>query len=294
MHGVLWRNYLDWAVENVPHYLQPILIFTWTIVFFFLAAPARRSVVANLAVVLPGSSRIANHFRAFLTLLRFAQTISDAANYRVNQVEFDYQIVGPESLEQLSQADGAILLTAHMGSYDLGAALFAQKFNRSIRMVRAPEPDRASGEHLSNSVEQTGKGAVTISYNTGGAMLAFDLLQALRAGEIVSIQGDRVTAGVADIEAQLFRQTVRVPSGPFTLALIAEKPIFPLFVARAGHYQYQIIAREPLRVVRGEGSRDEALAAAAQQWCNVLEAIVAEHWDQWFAFVPIFPDHGRN
>jgi lauroyl/myristoyl acyltransferase len=291
VHAVLWRNYLDWAVANVPYYLQPILIFFWTIFFFFFAAPARRSVVRNLAVVLPGSSRLTNHLRAFRTLLRFAQTISDGANYRVNHAEFDYEIIGANFLEQLSRADGAILLTAHMGNYDLGAALFAQKFNREIRMVRAPEPDEEAAQHLTNFVEQTGKGAIKISYSTDGALVAFDLLQALRQGEIVSIQGDRVTPGVGEVAGEMFGRRVHVPSGPFTLALVAQKPIFPLFIVRAGHYRYRIIVHEPITVSRRGPARDQAIAAAAAQWCDVLEQVVAEHWDQWFAFAPIFSGH---
>ena len=294
VHAVLWRNYLDWALANVPFYLRPILIGFWTGFFFFLAAPARRSVVRNLRVVLPGSSAFMNHLRAFLTLLRFAQTISDASNYRVNNAEFDYDIEGAELLDQLSRARGAIVLTAHMGNYDLGAALFAQKFNREIRMVRAPEPDAQSAEHLTGFVEQTGKGAVKIAYSTNGALLAFDLLNALRQGEIVSIQGDRVTPGLADVESEMFGERVHVPSGPFTLSLVAEVPIFPLFIVRGGHYRYRIIVREPIVVSRSSGSRDQAIASAAAAWCQVLERIVAEHWDQWFAFAPIFASDARR
>ncbi|MDQ6861771.1 MAG: lysophospholipid acyltransferase family protein [Verrucomicrobiota bacterium] len=288
VHAVLWRHYLDFALANVPFYLRPILIFFWTIFFFFFAAPARRSVVRNLGIILPDSSRLMNHLRAFRTLLRFAQTITDAANFRVNKAEFDYEIVGPDSLEQLGRADGAVLLTAHMGNYDLGAALFAQKFSRQIRMVRAPEPHRESEQHLAEFVKETGQGAVRITYSSDGALVAFDLLNALRNGEIVSIQGDRVTPGVASVEARLFGARVLVPSGPFTLALVSEKPIVPLFVVRAGYYCYRIIAREPITVTRGGRTRNEAIASAAAEWCKVLESVVAPYWDQWFAFVPIF------
>jgi lauroyl/myristoyl acyltransferase len=287
VHAVLWRNYLDWAVANVPFYLQPILIFFWTSFFFFFAAPARSSVVRNLAVVLPGSSRLTNHLRAFRTLMHFAQTIADGANYRVNHADFDYEIEGAELLEQLARADGAILLTAHMGNYDLGAALFVQKFNREISMVRAPEPHQESAQHLTEFVEQTGKGAVKIAYSTDGALVAFDLLNRVRAGEIVSIQGDRVTPGVANVDGRMFGRYVRVPSGPFTLALVAQKPIYPLFMIRAGHYRHRIIVREPITVSRSGHRRDD-IAAAAGKWCAVLESVLAQHWDQWFAFAPIF------
>ena len=38
VRGVVWRHYLDFGLTNVPFYLRPVMIFFWTIFFFFLAA----------------------------------------------------------------------------------------------------------------------------------------------------------------------------------------------------------------------------------------------------------------
>jgi lauroyl/myristoyl acyltransferase len=167
----------------------------------------------------------------------------------------------------LGAARGAIVLTAHMGNYDLGAALFAEKFHREIRMVRAPEADPETAQHLSASLEKAG--AVKIDYNTAGALLSFDLLKALRDGEIVSIQGDRVEGKVAQTTARLFDSEVRLPNGPFVLSLV--------------------VVREPIQTLRSGGDRQEDIEKAVAQWCAVLEEILAQFWDQWFAFTPIFP-----
>jgi KDO2-lipid IV(A) lauroyltransferase len=282
------------ALINVPFYLQPILIFLMTIFFFFFAAPARRAIVRNLAVVLPGSSTIANHFHAFRTLLNFAWTMTEAVNYKLTKAEFTYEIIGAEHLEQLAAARGAIVLTAHMGSYDLGAALFARKFNREIRMVRAPEPDQLSGRHFEQFVQQSGAGGVKVAYNTPGAMLSFDLLGALRSGEIVSIQGARVIAGVAVAEGMMFGHPVKVPAGPFTLGLVAQVPIYPLFIARRGYRHYDVVVRQPILLKRTQPSRDADISAGVAQWCTVLEQIVADDWDQWFALTPVFATHART
>lgn len=283
VRGVFWREYLDWAVLNVPFYMHFILLCFWTAFFFFFAAPARRAIVANLNVVLPGSSRAMNHLRAVRTFYNFAWSITDAASYRLTRSPFSFEIVGAEFLDELAAAHGAIVLTAHMGSYDLGAALFAQKFNRELRMVRAPEPDEETEQHLRSSVRQAGEGAVKINYNTAGALLSFDLLNALRAGEIVSIQGDRAMANVAQTSATLFGKTVRLPNGPFVLARAAETAIFPLFLARSGFRKYTVIVRAPIRV-----QRETDIAAAVAQWCCALAETVAHHWPQWFAFAPLF------
>jgi KDO2-lipid IV(A) lauroyltransferase len=172
--------------------------------------------------------------------------------------------------------------------------LFAGKFNREIRMVRAPEPDSQTAQHLSASLEQTGAGAVKIDYNTAGALLSFDLLNALRAGEIVSIQGDRVEGDVAKISASIFGRKVWLPNGPFVLSLVAGVPIYPLFIARSGFRSYQIIVREPISVPRTGRSREDDIANAVEKWCAVLEEMIARSWDQWFAFVPIFSSDERS
>lgn len=294
VRGVFWRKYLDWAAINLPFYFYPVNIFFFTSFFFFFAAPARRALVANLSFVLPGSSRAMNHWRAFRTLANYAWTISEAAISKLNkEEEFAYEIIGPNWLNQLGSAPSAIVLTAHMGNYDLGAALFAEKFKREIRLVRAPEPDRETAQHLRSSLEQAGEGAVKVDYNTAGALLSFDLLSALRAGEIVSIQGDRVEGQVAQVSGTLFGKKVWLPNGPFVLALVAGVPIYPLFIARSGHRSYQIVVREPITVVRTGRAREEDIAGAVAKWCVVLEEMIARAWNQWFAFVPFFPSNER-
>ena len=288
VRGVFWRQYLDWATINMPFYTYPVLHWFMTFFFFFFAAPARRIVLSNLAIILPGSSRAINYLRVFRTFHNYAWTISEAAIHKLNKEEFAYQIIGAKWLDQLGAAEGAIVLTAHMGNYDLGAALFAEKFHREIRLVRAPEPDRQTAEHVSASLQKSGEGAVKIDYNTAGALLSFDLLNALRVGEIVSIQGDRVDEDLADITAHLFGKQVRLPNGPFVLAQVARAPIYPLFIARSGYRSYQIIVREPITVLRTGREREDDIAQAVENWCRVLEQILTDRWDQWFAFAPGF------
>ena len=286
--GVVWRHYLDWAMGQLPFYLQPILLVFMTFFFFFLAASERRSILRNLSFIRPGASPFLNYWRAFRTLMNFAYSVSEAADYRVNKREFAYEIIGQEFLEQLCAGKGAIILTAHMGNADLGAALFAQKFHREIQMVRAPEPEEESAQHLDRAVQQAAEGAVKIAYNTEGALLSFDLLSALREGEIVSIQGDRVMPGLATAEGTMFGARVQVPSGPFTLAQVAQVPLYPLFIVRSGFRRYQIVVRPPLSVQRSSRDRNEDIVPAVTQWCAILEEMVSRHWSQWFAFGPIF------
>src|SRR5205814_8467944 len=110
------------------------------------------------------------------------------------------------------------VLTAHMGNYDLGAALFAERFNRQIRMVRAPEPDALAAQHVDLALRESSGGAVKVGYSDDGTSLAFDLLNALRTGEIISIQGDRVVGEVACAAVRCVNREILLPTGPFVLS----------------------------------------------------------------------------
>jgi lauroyl/myristoyl acyltransferase len=291
VRGVFWRKYLDFGQTNVPFYLRTVMITLWTCFFYFFASPARRAVLGNLEVIFPDSSRLTNYGRAWLTLFHFAWTISDAADHKLAKTEFRYTVEGAENLDALGAARGAILLTAHMGSYDLGAALFADRYQRAIRMVRAPEADENTARHVDESLARATAGAVKVDYNRSEMSLPFELLNALRAGEIVSVLGDRAIAGSSQRETRLFGELVRLPDGPFILACAAQAPIYPVFILRASFHHYKIIAGEPFYCRRSDASREAAVEHALANWCRTLEQVIASNWSQWFSLVPIFRLH---
>jgi lauroyl/myristoyl acyltransferase len=288
VRGVFWRKCIDWVVLHVPSFFHPFLISISTALFFLTATPARRTVVQHLALILPGSRRLANYFRAFGIFQNFGWTLTDGAVRRLLKAPFIYEVEGEKFLKELAAAQGAIVLTAHMGNYDLGAAIFVEKFQRELRVVRAPEPDAVTARHLDKSIEQSAAGGVKIEYNTEGALLSFDLLNALRRGEIISIQGDRSMGEIAQSPVNMFGHKALLPTGPFVLALAAQVPIFPLFVIRAGYRRYRFIARAPIICARTGRARDEDIEAALQEWADILSEAIRAHWRQWHAFTPIF------
>jgi lauroyl/myristoyl acyltransferase len=288
VHGVFWRKLVDWAVRKLPAAFHRPVIWMATFLFFFMAAPARKALLRNLRFIRPGSWRVANYLRVLRVFANFGWSLSDTTAYRMSKGRIRYELERARFLDQLAASKGGIVLTAHVGNYDLGAALFAEKFHRRIRMVRAPEPDALAAQHVDLALQQSSAGAVKIGYSSDGTSLAFDLLNALRGGEIISIQGDRVVGEVARAPVKFFDREVVLPNGPFVLSLVSEMPIYPLFIIRTGYRKYKIIAREPIVCSRSGGSRDEVIAEAMQRWARVLEEIVKCHWQQWFAFTPVF------
>jgi len=287
VHGVFWRQFLRWAVINVPIWIEPAILGFWS-ALFLMWEPGRRAVMHNLRAIKPHSWPLANFFRVYRVLWNFAWTIADNVRHHEDDMIPDWEFTGIEHFDALQSRDGgAIILTAHMGSYDVGAQLFAKYSQKKIVMVRAPEIDPETRKyeeaHLNDEVR--------VSFNTAASDLAFDLLSALQNGNVVAIQGDRVTPGVAFVETTLFGKTARVPAGPFALAMAARAPIFPLFVIRLGRRKYRLLTCPPIEVMRTSRDRDADIARGVEQWSRALESTIRDAWHQWFAFEPFYMEN---
>ena len=284
--GVFWRQFLRWAVYNVPMWLEPIVMASWAL-FFLLWGPGRRGVMRNLTAIKPGSTAFGNFLRTFRVFWNYAWTITDNVRYREMHTIPDWEFVGVDAFEQMRNREGgAIMLTAHMGSYDLGAHLFSETSHRTMTMVRAPETDSQTRDYEERFQDRT----IRVEFNTKASDLALDLLHALQRGEIVAIQGDRVTPGIAAIPATMFGRSMQIPAGPFALAMTARVPIFPVFVVRLGRRRYRLLTCAPIEVVRHSRNRDEDFAVAVQTWIRELESVIAGGWFQWFTFEPFSED----
>ena len=282
VHGVFWRQFLRWAVINVPIWIEPMILGWWS-ALFLLWGPGRRGSMHNLRAIKPHSWPVANFFRTYRVFWNFAWTIADNVRHREEDMIPDWEFVGIEHFDALQSRDGgAIILTAHMGSYDLGAQLFAEYSTKKIVMVRAPEidPDTRKYEEANLGDE------VRVSFNTAASDLALDLLSAVQNGDVVAIQGDRVTRGIATVGTTLFGKSTRIPAGPFALAMAARAPIYPLFVIRLGRRKYRLLTCEPIEVTRTSRDRDADIRRGVEQWSRTLESTIRDSWYQWFAFEP--------
>ncbi len=286
VRGVFWRRFLRWACLNIPVWLEPIAIATWTLLFL-LSGSVRRGVMINLRSIIRGSNDFTNFFRTYVVFWNYAWTITETMRFKELRVVPDWEFDGYENfLSMVGREGGAIVLTAHMGSYDLGAHLFAAMTDRKILMVRAPEVDPETQTFEASHHQMTTGNAFRIDFNTNSTELAFELLDAARRGEIVAIQGDRVTHGISGFKTRLFGLPTELPAGPFALAMAARVPIYPLFVIRRGRRHYRLVARPPIVLERVSRRRDDDIQVAGDAWAAELERAIAKSWHQWFAFEP--------
>ncbi|MEO8215845.1 MAG: lysophospholipid acyltransferase family protein [Acidobacteriota bacterium] len=293
VRGVFWRQVLSWGVRSVPFVLFPVTIACWSFLFFVFGKNERRGVVANVRRILPHCSLPGIYARSWVVFWHFSWTITDTARFRETKAPVDWEFDGISHFNELLKSEGAIILTAHMGNYDLGAYLFAERLKRPLVIIRAPEEDPETQRFESDNQEKVKLDGMQVDYNTASPTLALDLINALNEGKVVAIQGDRATRGINVMPATLFGVETMLPSGPFALSMATRVPIFPLFVIPVGWRRYRVVTLPPFHCQRTGRDREADMTRAMGHWTSVLQQVIRQYWFQWYMFHPMDEEPAR-
>jgi len=286
--GDLPARLLRHGLRVAPWFLEPALIGCWTLIFFAIAKPQRQAVAGNLRALHPGWGAWRARFGAWQVFWNFALTYVDAQRCESGTGAVDWAVEGLAALEDLAKRqEGCIILTAHMGNYDIAAPVFATRFNRTLYTVRAPEREPETQRLRDEEIRR--KEALTPNfrtlYNREGSHLGIELAHLLNKGNIVAVQGDRVIFDVSPMDVEVEPGlTMRLPKGPLFLARATGAPCFPLFIVRDGWRKYRVVVLPELKLPpRQRGADDEA----AKLWAATILAVVRKNWRQWYVFEPM-------
>lgn len=277
------------GLKVAPWFVEPALIPMWTLVFFAVAGAQRRAVASNLRALFPGWSGLRAFIGSYRVFLNFAATYVDALRCETETGGVDWVIEGLPAFDDLaSRKQGCLILTAHMGNYDMAAPLFSAKFGRTIHAVRAPErePEMQAIREAELREKERLNPYFRTHYNTGEKMLGVELARLLNEGQVVAVQGDRVVFEVSPMEVEVEPGLMmKLPRGPLVLARATGVTVFPLFIVRDGWRRYRVRVFPPL--VLPERARGRAEDPATALWAGTILAVVRENWSQWFVFEPV-------
>ncbi len=284
LHDAFWTQAMLFFMRWLPMQVFTLLAYPVSALIYLLAPRPREAVRANLSALNPrtGSSSLAG----YQVFLQFALTYLDRLWHLHFRREIDWEIIGKEDFDDLEKhSGGALIFTVHSGNYDIGAGLFARRFDRSIHTVRMPEASdslkKLRGEELRN--EERREPNLHIHYNEPGNHLGMELCRRLLAGDVVCVQGDRVMGDMSPAHASIDGVTYQIPRGPLVLAEVTGVPCFPVFLSRRGRLSYRIEIGKPFFEGGRKAKADEISAA----WLKVMHRFLLKHWDQWFVFEPL-------
>ncbi|MBI2567130.1 MAG: lysophospholipid acyltransferase family protein [Candidatus Schekmanbacteria bacterium] len=199
-------------------------------------------------------------------------------------------VKGVQHLEPALAANkGLLLITAHVGAWELGAVLMRPYLPPDREIVVVYYKDVVASYESARS-EARGLGGIK-QVSVGSSMFAaLPVLRALRQGSIAAVQGDRDYTG-SSLEVPFFGRPALFSSGPVRLATAADVPIFPVFVLRGADGKYHAEVRPQLDLVRLP-DREAETQENVRRWTAVLEEVIRRYPDQWYCFSPVWDFSG--
>lgn len=110
------------------------------------------------------------------------------------------------------------------------------------------------------------------------------LVDLLREGKAVVMTPDIAQKAERGVPVRLFDRQAYLPTGPASIALLAEAPLVPVF-GRTDGERHTIVCRPPIAVEsvgRAAGGRPAAIRRAMQQWTDEFERFVRAQPHAWF------------
>jgi KDO2-lipid IV(A) lauroyltransferase len=243
--------------------------------FYLLAARQRRRAVRNLIQCFPALSRAdarRTARRVFgnigvnqLEMLRWLAGRADELKARI-------AVTGLEHLEE-ARAGGAgvIVLTAHVGNWDLLALWAASQWPLTI--ISKDIKHSVLNAFWMEQRRQAGL-RIVAARNSYRACLA-----ALRRGEMLGFVLDQNMIRRDGIFVDFFGRPACTTPGLAMLSAHAGAPVMPAFMLRRRDGRHEV---RMLPLLAPPASRKpDAIAAATQQYTRLIEKVVRQHADQW-------------
>jgi lauroyl/myristoyl acyltransferase len=280
--GVFWFRLHRFGVAVIPQWAMRLLAPLFITFFWICLFKIRQAIGSNLEAVLGPCGWLGRQRRAFRTLRTFAWCLSERYERLSTDRVFYVEVEGLDLWRDLTGSGrGFILVTAHLGAWEMGSMLPSAREMRRVHVVREAETDPKAQEFIAQLIRDRGGDFYTTHF-AADPQLGVTLLDALREGEIVALQGDRPRSGGRVVETSLFGRPYPLPVGPAALARAAEVPIVPVFVFREGRLRYRCVLRPPIHVTGGSGRR--ATGDAMRRFAEDLEWAIRREPHQWFCF----------
>jgi lauroyl/myristoyl acyltransferase len=260
----------------MPARLSYLLGETLAAAFFLLSGTRRRVIAANLGTAL-GRKQATFGRTGYSVMLNFGKNVVDTfrlAHLGRSRLLDEVDITGTERLDRaLASGRGVILVTAHLGSWEIGGAALAA-MGYSMTTVAGVQFSPVLSPFIKKIKQDLG---IDVVSSTTGLKR---IMKALAHGDVVAlhIDGDQFAGG---IEVPVFGRAAVLPAGPAVLALRTGAAVLPAFAIRTARRRVAIVIEDEIPV---EGDEEKITSMMVE----VVERYIRRYPDQWCMFRPFW------
>ena len=249
-----------------------------------------------------GYGRMKSAWKTYVNHCLFGQVVIDKFAMYAGK-KFDIQIEGNERFTELTkQKEGFMLLSAHIGNYEIAGYTLVSKEKRIKALVFAGEKASVK-RNRSKMFAETNTDMIAIQPDMSHL---FEIDKALTDGEIVSMSADRINGSPKCIEhdflgtsraehasdAQSHGAKAKFPLGPFTIATARSVNVLAVNVMKSSLRGYKIYVT-PLRYDKS-APRQEQIRQLSDAYVSELERLVRRYPTQWYNYFNFWDESPKH
>ncbi len=248
-------------------------------VYYIFAFRDRRMVTRNLKVIFPDKDKKEIAAICFKVFLNFAKYLVDFLRFK--RLDMDYirknvNIKGIANVEDgLKRGKGVILLTAHLGNWELGGVVVSQ-MGYSLLSVALPHKSQRVNKFFNDKRQSKGLEILPLGRAAKGC------LKGLRKNRLLALVGDR-DFNDKGRSVDFFGKNAIFPEGAAVFALQTGALIVPGFMLRNKNDSFSLVFEKPLEFTIS-GNREKDLDCIINKCKDVFEKYIYNYPDQWYMF----------
>ena len=244
---------------------------------YYLAIPQRRVVRRNLQfsqiLLQPAQTRrmskqIFHHFG--ITLAELVQMVCLSQEEFIPKIQIENEGI---LIEALAKQKGVVLITAHLGNYEMAAQALPCLLGVQMASVAKKMRNVRLNRMIHNSRTRFGN---KIIYKKGALP---EMMQTLRQGKMVAILMD-ISRRFDGVEVNFFGQRATATPSAALLSLRCKSPIIPAFSHRDPDGELTVQIEPPIDIQRTGDLRSD-LITNTQRITDRVELAIRKHPEQW-------------
>lgn len=247
--------------------------------YFFFSYKASRQIYSMYRHKLGYSrgSSISNIYKNYFLL---GQSIIDKVVLMSGiKNNFSFNFDGEENLLKIAEMKkGGILLSAHIGNWDVAGHLFT-RLQTPINIVLYDAEHEKIKKYLEGV---TGKRNMNIIVIKDDLSHIYAISDAFERSELVCMHADRFLPGNKTVATDFLGQDAKFPLGPFLLAATFKVPVSFVFAVKETKLHYHFFASQIKDY--SSLSKEKLIQAMLKDYANEMEAKLKKYPEQWFNY----------
>jgi hypothetical protein len=271
-------RFMAWASLTLGRPVSRAMLRLVAAYFFATGRAARHSARAFLERSLGRAPTLAEQYRLFF---HFGATVHDRIYLLANRFDlFDIDVRGAELFDE----GGALLMGAHMGSFEVMHACGRHMEKRRVAMAMYEDNARKVNEALAAIAPAVRHDIVALG--RPGSMI--ELAARLDEGVLVGVLADRTLADEPTLSLAFLGHAAAFPTGPMRMAAVLRRRVFFMVGLYRGGNRYDV-RFEPLADFAdleglSRAQRNQRVQEAVTDYARRVEHYAREAPFNWFNF----------